>query len=112
VVAVAGFYFGTSATAAGASAAAAAQPVVIRSTSPLPAARINQTYPGAQLQAVGGTPPYMWTVTTGALPAGLELDSTTGRITGTPTAAGEPFTVQVEDKSNATASKQFEVPIT
>lgn len=43
----------------------------------------------------GGTPPYVWSVTTGALPAGLNLD-TAGVISGTPTAVETPtFTVTV-----------------
>jgi hypothetical protein len=56
----------------------------------------NQT-----LAAAGGTGPYSaWTVTAGALPAGLALNSGTGAITGTPTtsnAAGVSFTVRVND---------------
>ena len=39
----------------------------------------------AQLEASGGTPPYGWSITTGALPDGLALASD-GTITGTPTA--------------------------
>jgi hypothetical protein len=110
VVAVAGFYFGTSATAAGASAAAAAEPLIIRSRSPLASATLNQAYT-TKLEATGGTPPYAWTVVTGALPNGLTLDSASGQITGTPTAPGEPFSAQVEDKTDATAVKGFVLPV-
>jgi len=41
-----------------------------------------------QLSATGGTPPYTWSVSTGTLPSGLSLSSTTGLISGVPTVAG------------------------
>ncbi len=50
----------------------------------------------------GGTAPYTFSVT-GTLPAGLTLNTTTGAITGTPTAAGT-FTIQVKDSKGAAAS--------
>jgi len=46
----------------------------------------------------GGTAPYSWTITTGPLPSGLNLNSSTGQIIGTPTTEGtSDFTVQVTD---------------
>src|SRR5262249_2026200 len=48
---------------------------------------VNVPY-AATLTSSGGTPPLTWTVKTGALPAGLTLGSTTGAISGTPTATG------------------------
>ncbi len=41
-----------------------------------------------QFQQTGGSLPITWTVTAGTLPAGLTLNSSTGQITGTPTATG------------------------
>ena len=39
-----------------------------------------------QMSASGGTAPYTWTAT--GLPAGLTINSSSGLISGTPTAAG------------------------
>ncbi len=39
----------------------------------------------ATLTAIGGTPPYTWTLVDGVLPTGLALAPSTGAITGTPT---------------------------
>ena len=51
----------------------------------------------ANLYATGGTPPYKWSVISGALPAGFTL-ATTGTISGTSTVIGTyNFTVQVQD---------------
>jgi uncharacterized protein (TIGR03437 family) len=47
-----------------------------------------------------GTLPYTWSITSGALPAGLMLNTSTGAITGTPVVAGAyTYTVQVQDSS-------------
>jgi len=52
----------------------------------------------ALLQATGGTLPYSWSLSSGALPLGLTLSSTTGEITGIPTMSGlYPFEGQVTD---------------
>lgn len=40
------------------------------------------------ISVTGGTPPFTWSLSSGALPTGLELGSSTGTISGTPTAAG------------------------
>jgi hypothetical protein len=64
----------------------------------LPGGTVGLTYT-ATLTAAGGTVPYMWTVSQGALPAGLTV-STAGVISGTPTAPGTAtFTAQVTDSS-------------
>jgi hypothetical protein len=62
--------------------------------------------------ATGGSLPYRWIVSLGALPAGLSLNATTGQITGVPTASGVfPFTVQVSDFLGGTASKNLTITI-
>ncbi|KPA17476.1 hypothetical protein MHK_002317 [Candidatus Magnetomorum sp. HK-1] len=44
----------------------------------------------------------------GYLPAGIQLDKTNGRLTGTPIGAGTRlFTLKVKDDQNQTAEKEF-----
>jgi hypothetical protein len=49
--------------------------------------------------AKGGSTPYTYSVTAGSLPAGITLGSTTGKLTGTPTASGS-FTFTVRGHEN------------
>jgi Putative Ig domain len=72
-------------------------PLSVTTTS-LPSGQTTVAY-SATLSATGGTPPYNWTVKSGALPAGLSL-SAAGAITGTPTTAGAAsVSVQVSDSA-------------
>ncbi len=74
-------------------------PVTI-TTSTLPPGAIGHPY-STTLTAVGGTTPYNWSITSGALPAGLSLDEATGVISGTPTSGrSSSFTVEVTDSSS------------
>ncbi len=70
----------------------------------------NQT-----LQSSGGVSPITWSVTVGALPGGLTLNTTTGAITGSPNAQGTVnFTVQAADSSSPqqTATKALSISTT
>jgi hypothetical protein len=50
----------------------------------------------------GGTPPYSFSIAYGALPAGLQLNASTGEITGTPQSAGlAQFGVKLTDSTNS-----------
>ena len=66
----------------------------------LPPASVKVRY-SAPLTATGGHPSYRWHVTSGALPSGLHLQSSTGTITGTPKSAGiSTFTVTATDTTD------------
>ena len=97
----------TDTTKAGTATVTLQAPVALSvSTTSLPAAITSVAYSQA-LSATGGTSPYTWTVTTGALPSGLSL-STAGVISGTPTVAVTAtvnFTVTVTDNVSGTATK-------
>ena len=60
----------------------------------------------------GGTSPLAYSVSP-ALPAGLTLSSSTGAVTGTPTAASAAttYTVTIADANNATASATFSLTV-
>ena len=91
-------------------AVAAAQPPSVATTS-LPAATTGTVY-SATLQASGGTTPYSWSLTAGALPAGLTLVTSTGVISGTPTATGtSSFTLQVTDAANNTGTRALSITV-
>jgi subtilisin family serine protease len=62
------------------------------------------------VSATGGLQPYTWTVTAGALPTGVILNSATGALSGTPRVSGTfDFTVQVIAANSAGATKNFSV---
>src|SRR5690348_15650548 len=80
-------------------------------TASLPGATVSQSY-GATVSASGGTARYQWSVASGTLPGGLALASSTGALSGTPTASGSfSFTVQVKDAAAKTSQKSFSVTI-
>ncbi len=72
-------------------------------TSALPPGTVGAAYT-TTMQAAHGTPPYTWTLTSGALPAGLSLNSA-GIIAGTPSAIGTSsgLIFQVTDAQSVTA---------
>ena len=79
-----------------------AVPFSITTTS-LPAGLTGTAY-SAPLTAIGGVSPYTWSLASGSLPPGLQLNQTTGTIFGTPTTAGTSnFTVQVADSETPPA---------
>jgi hypothetical protein len=67
-------------------------------TASLPGGQVGSAYGPVTLAASGGVTPYTWAVSSGSLPGGLILNTSTGSISGTPTAYGTfSFTVTVSD---------------
>jgi hypothetical protein len=57
-------------------------------------------------------PPYHFSVTSGSLPPGLQLDATSGAISGTPSIPGTfSFQIGVTDSSGLAGSQDFSVQI-
>jgi hypothetical protein len=78
----------------------------IATPSNMPSAKIGEEYTFGSLTALGGQPPYMWSVTGGELPPGLNLVG--DKIQGVPTKEGEyNFTITVS--GGGTAAKQMEI---
>ena len=72
-------------------------------TSSLPDGRRGRVYSQA-LTASGGSGNYVWSVSTGNLPAGLRLRPATGRISGKGVVKGTwNFTITAQDAQNASA---------
>jgi hypothetical protein len=93
---------------------------VIDTEAPLPLQIITTYLPNGvsgeayniSLAALGGTPPYTWSLSGGSLPSGLDL-SMAGEISGTPTEAGIfDFSVQVTDFASSTVSKDMSITVT
>jgi hypothetical protein len=82
----------------------AVNPALTISSPPFPGADQYLPY-SLTLQASGGQPPYVWSVSSNALPTGLSLAASTGAITGTPTYFGTTsFTLKVTDANQRSAS--------
>ena len=80
-------------------------------TTSLPDGAVGVAY-SQRVTATGGTTPYTWAITAGALPPGLSLNSTSGIISGTPTTAGlAGFTMQVTDAVSATATADLSINV-
>ena len=81
-------------------------PLAISTTS-LPNGGVGASY-SKTLTSTGGAPPVSWSISSGALPAGLTLDPSTGVISGTPTASTgatpAQLTVRAVDTNLPTAS--------
>jgi len=86
-----------------------AAPTITIAPTSLPQGTQGSAYSQA-LSASGGTAPYTYSITAGALPTGLSL--TNGTIAGTPTASGTfSFTVTATDAFNSTGSQAYSLAI-
>jgi len=88
----------------------AGAPLTLQTTS-LPGGNNGWPY-STNLKANGGSGNYTWSVISGNLPAGLFINSSSGDISGTPTANGTAnFTVQVTDTETPPVSAQAALSI-
>jgi hypothetical protein len=75
----------------------AAPPTLTLTSMASPMFQVGQSYSQANVGS-GGSPPYTYSVSAGALPVGTKLDDKNGTVSGTPTTAGAySYTVQVKD---------------
>ena len=120
VVAVSGFYFGTSSAARGAQIASDAargargDSLVAITTAPALQDGVEKTDYSVQFEADGGRQPYKWTLipSHGTPPPGLLLNAASGVFEGTPTQAGTyRFTVQVIDQMKDSDVQEYRLTI-
>ncbi len=77
----------------------------------LPGRQVGLPY-SAQLTATGGTGGFTWSITSGALPAGLSLNTATGVISGAPAATGTfNATFRVRDSGARTFNQAYSITI-
>ncbi len=84
-------------------------PAVVISTASLPNAVKGTAY-STTVSATGGRTPYVWSAS--ALPGGLSINSSTGVISGTPTAVEtKTVTITVTDHDDATTSVDLQLVV-
>ncbi|SOU08869.1 hemagglutinin [Xanthomonas arboricola pv. fragariae] len=102
-------------TATQAYALTVAGPNLALPASTLPAGTAGQAYSAAITPATGGTAPYRYALTAGALPNGVIVDAATGALSGTPTLSGTfNFTLTATDSTPSPAvqaSQNYSVTI-
>jgi hypothetical protein len=83
---------------------------IIKTTS-LPLAVADSGYT-TNLSATGGQLPYRWDVVSGALPAGIQFNSSDGKLTGTAHTLGRfPFTAKITDNAGNTAQQALDLVV-
>ncbi|MBB1616513.1 IPT/TIG domain/outer membrane autotransporter barrel domain-containing protein [Pseudomonas sp. UMC65] len=66
----------------------------------------------ATLSATGGTVPYSYSITSGSLPTGLNLNTASGLISGTPITSGSSnLVITATDANGATGSQAYSITI-
>jgi len=90
--------------------AAPLPPLQVRVSGPIQAVR--GTSLNYQPEASGGVPPYSWTTTAGAFPAGVTLNGSTGVVSGAPSVSGQfSATIAVRDQRNQIASGVIQITV-
>lgn len=78
---------------------------------PAPVAEVGSAY-ASDVAAIGGAPPYAWSIAGGALPAGISLNAATGRLSGSPSQAGVTnFALAVVDAAARNASRSCAITV-
>ncbi len=86
-------------------------PSLTISTTSLARAATSSSY-NATILASGGKAPLSYSIRSGSLPAGLNINGSTGSIAGTPSATGSyPFTVTVTDSTGRTTSTALNINV-
>jgi len=86
-------------------------PIITVNPATLPNGNLGTAY-SQTVSGSGGTAPYTFTISSGALPTGLVLNGGSGAITGTPTTAGTfTFTITATDAAGCTGSRLYTVTI-
>jgi len=86
-------------------------PITITTQTALPPGNTGLSYNNA-ITATGGDGRYNWSLTGGSLPTGINLNSTTGELSGTPSTGGDySFTITANDGVNPAVPKAFTLKI-
>lgn len=84
-------------------------PIITVNPAALPNGTVGTPY-NELVSASGGTAPYTFSVSSGALPTGLVLNPTTGVISGTPTTAATfNFTITAADANGCLGSRPYTI---
>jgi hypothetical protein len=77
----------------------------------LPAGTVGSAYSGS-LAVTGGTAPYVFSVTSGQLPQGVQLADNSGVVSGTPATSGNfSFAVSVSDTKGASKQQTLQMTV-
>ena len=88
-----------------------AAPQLVITTSALASGSTGAAYSDTVV-ATGGTLPYTWTISGGALPPGLTLNAATGGVSGLPVQTGTfPFTVRIIDAAGIAIEKPLALTV-